>query len=59
MKIVICSCGSGKESWWQKDARGIHLCRVCESCRREKMARYRSDVLTNPNYWADEPIEED
>jgi hypothetical protein len=23
------------------------------------MSKYRKDVLTDPNYWADEPIEED
>ena len=54
-----CPCGSGKESWWEYDARGIALCRVCETCRKAKLARYRPDVFTNPQYWADEPIEGD
>ena len=45
----------GDGSWWEHDARGIPLARVCEKCRDEKLARYRPDVLTNPNYEADEP----
>jgi cytochrome c1 len=49
----------GDGSWWEKDARGIPLCRVCYECRKAKLARYRRDVLTDPNYWADEQIEED
>lgn len=58
-KIRICPCGSGKDSYWQYDARGIELCRTCDDCHEEKMARYRPEVLTNSNYWHDEPIEED
>jgi len=56
---VTCPCGSGQSSWWESDARGIPLCRVCDRCRKEKLARYRPDVLTDSQYWADEPIEED
>jgi hypothetical protein len=55
----LCPCGSGKQSWWEHDARGIPLCRVCDECRKEKLSRYRPDVLTDPNYWTDEPVEED
>lgn len=54
-----CPCGSGQESWWENDARGIPLARVCEKCRAEKLSRYRPDVLTDGQYWADEPIEEE
>lgn len=54
-----CPCGSGKDSWWQTDARGIPLCRTCDDCHEKKMSGYRVDVLTNPNYDADEPIEND
>ena len=54
-----CPCGSGRDSRWQFDARGIELCRTCSKCHRERMARYRPEVLTNANYEADEPIEED
>jgi len=56
-QIRPCPCGSGKDSWWENDARGIPLCRVCEKCEKEKLARYRPDVLSDSNYWADEPIE--
>lgn len=55
--IRLCGCGSGKESYWLNDARGIPLCRACEDCEEEKLSHYRSDVLTNSNYEADEPIE--
>ena len=54
-----CKCGSGLESWWEHDARGIPLCRVCSKCKKEKLAKYRQDVLSDANYWSDEPIEED
>jgi hypothetical protein len=56
-RIRPCPCGSGLDSDWVKDARGIPLARVCEQCRRKALARYRPDVLTDSNYWADEPIE--
>lgn len=54
-----CPCGSGEYSWWEYDARGIELARVCEKCVKEKLAGYRPEVLSNPNYWADEPIDYD
>lgn len=54
-----CPCGSKQASWWENDARGIPLCRVCPKCRAEKLKRYRPDVLNDPNYWTDEAIEED
>jgi hypothetical protein len=55
--MLICTCGSGQLSTWQYDARGIPLCRTCPVCHQKKMGRYRRDVLTNPNYHADEPID--
>jgi hypothetical protein len=59
MTIRLCPCGSGKESFWQHDARGIPLCRTCEDCHQRQMSKYRKDVLTDPNYWSDEDIEDD
>jgi hypothetical protein len=56
-EIRPCPCGSGKPSRWQFDARGIELCRTCATCHKERMASYRPDVLTDPNYWADEDID--
>ena len=54
-----CDCGSGLMSRWVLDARNIPLVRACDKCRKEKLSHYRPDVLTNPNYEADEPIEPD
>ncbi len=54
-----CSCGSGlfdSEEW---DARGIYLCRACESCRQERLSGFRPEVLSDPAYHADEDIEPD
>lgn len=46
-------------SWWEHDARGIPLARVCDKCRQRKLAGYRPEVLTDSNYYADEPIDSD
>jgi hypothetical protein len=54
-----CPCGSGESSWWENDARGIPLARVCLKCRKQKLARFRPEVLTNSQYECDEPIEAD
>jgi hypothetical protein len=54
-----CPCGSKLPREDAHDARGLFLCFVCDRCRKEKLARYRPDVLSDPNYWHDEPIEED
>ena len=47
----------GEDSWWEYDARGIPLCKVCDRCEETKLSMYRPEVLNNPNYTADEPIE--
>ncbi len=54
-----CPCGSELDSWWEHDARGIPLCRICDACEEEKLASYRPEVLSSPNYWSDEPVEGD
>lgn len=54
-----CNCGSGLGSWIEYDAKGIPLCRVCDKCREEKLSKYRPEVLTDSNYWTDEPVDED
>ena len=46
-----------KMTWKEYDARGIYLVTVCEKCVDKKLAKYRPDILTDGNYWADEPIE--
>jgi len=53
-------CNHEGRNWWiMYDARGIPVGRVCEDCVESKRRQYRSDVLEDPNYWADEPIEEE
>jgi hypothetical protein len=54
-----CLCGSKLRKEAAHDARGIFLTYVCAKCRREKLSHYRPDVLTDPAYWADEPIDGD
>ena len=54
-----CNCGSGKNSWWENDARGIPLARVCVECKSEKLGKFRPEVLTNSRYECDEPVEAD
>jgi len=45
---------------WAYDAQGIPLCRVCPKCRREKLARYRPEILLGYTQAdVDEPIDED
>jgi hypothetical protein len=49
---------STEPSWWESDARGIPLCRVCDDCREEKLGRYRPEILTGYDQSdVDEPIE--
>lgn len=49
----------GEHSWWEYDARGIPLCRVCARCRATKLATYRPEVLQGYTQEdVDEPIEE-
>ena len=55
-------CGTEVESRWDlwevTDARGIYCGRVCsDKCEEALEARFRPEVMTNPNYYADEPIE--
>ena len=53
-----CPCGSGLDSWWEHDAQGIPLCRVCDKCRTEKLSHYRPEILEGYTQEdVDEPIE--
>lgn len=54
-----CPCGSGRDSAWYYDARDIPLFRGCSKCAPTKLRRYRPEVLSDANYEADEPIEEE
>lgn len=53
-----CPCGSGAPAEAEFDARGLFLDYCCPKCKATKLARYRPDVLTDPNYWTDEPIDD-
>ena len=45
-------------SWWEYDAQGIELCRVCDECREAKLSKYRPEILTGYDQSdVDEPIE--
>ncbi len=60
-EIRPCPCGSGKDSSWAHDGRGIPLCRVCSVCRKQKLSKYRPEILSSSYTQADvdEQIEED
>ena len=59
LKFKLCMCGSELPREAQYDARGIFLCYTCTKCEKEKMAKYRPDVLTDSNYWCDEDVDGD
>lgn len=44
-------------SYWLYDGHGYALCRACPQCEREKLSKYRPDIMDN--YVPDEPLEED
>jgi hypothetical protein len=53
-----CFCGSGEQKWAEYDAQGIFLTYVCDSCRDEKLSKYRPEILTGYTQAdVDEPIE--
>lgn len=58
--VCIAGIPSTEPSWWEHDARGIPLVRVCSDCRDEKLAVYRPEILTGYDQSdVDEPIEPD
>jgi hypothetical protein len=57
--LRLCPCGSGEYGEPRNDARGIYLTTCCDRCLAARMAQFRPEVLTDPNYETDEPIEED
>lgn len=49
---------STEPSWWENDARGIPLCRVCNKCREQKLSGYEPKILTGYTQAdVDDPIE--
>ena len=47
---------SNDPSWWESDAQNIPLCRVCSKCRKEKLSRYRPEIL---NGYTQADVDED
>lgn len=56
---VECHCGSGLIRRPLYDARGIFCNYVCDTCEEIKKKEFREDIFHDPNYWHDEPIDED
>ena len=58
MSDKLCLCGSGQSRQSLFDARGIFCCYVCEICKVSKASRYRIEVLEDPTYDHDEPLDD-
>tara|TARA_R110000824_G_scaffold148242_3_gene317870 strand:+ start:55425 stop:56348 length:924 start_codon:yes stop_codon:yes gene_type:complete len=54
-----CDCGSGLPREEKYDARNIFVFYYCHRCEEVKKSKYRSEIFTDPGYWADEEIEPD
>ena len=57
--MTTCNCGSGENSYWRSDARGIPLAKVCKQCEKKKLSTFRPAVLTNSNYHTDEAVNDE
>jgi len=51
--------GSGNDSTWRHDARGVLLCCTCPACHARENGGLPPGRVHEPNHWADEPIEDD
>jgi hypothetical protein len=46
-------------SWWENDAQGIPLARVCDKCVEQVLSKYRPEILSGYDQSdVDESIEE-
>lgn len=51
---------SFEPTWWVNDAQGIPLARVCGKCKRDRLSRYRPEILSGYSQSdVDEPIDEE
>lgn len=49
---------SFEPTWWVNDGRGIPLARVCNKCAKEKLSKYRPEILRRYSQAdVDEPID--
>ena len=47
-----------QDTWWEYDANGIPLAKVCPKCVDETLSKYRPEILTGYDQSdVDEPIE--
>jgi hypothetical protein len=47
-------------TWWEYDAQGIELCKVCDKCQTAKLKEYAPNILRGYTQAdVDEPIEPD
>lgn len=58
MSDKLCPCGSNEPRDSLYDARGIFCCYVCDECKELKASRYLIEVLEDPNYGHDEPLDD-
>lgn len=54
-----CNCGSGLRADPIYDARNIFCFYACSKCIETKRTGFRTDIFVDPNYWHDEPIDDD
>ncbi len=60
MKEDPCTEGHEDYSWWEHDAQGIPLTRVCDRCVDLRLSKYRPEIRTGYTQAdVDEPIEEE
>jgi len=52
-------CEHSGDSWWEYDAQGIPLARVCDKCVDAVLSKYRPEILSGYSQSdVDESIEE-
>lgn len=56
-RLNWCACGSRLPTYWINDGHGFALCKVCDTCKSQKLKKYRPDIFTQ--YDADEPLHPD
>ena len=53
-----CDCGSGQDAEWEFDGQGIALVKACPKCKKQKLSKYRPEILRGYTQAdVDEPIE--
>jgi hypothetical protein len=45
-----CPCGSGLFPSEVFDARGIYVAAVCNVCEKRRLAQFRPEIFTDPDY---------